>query len=103
MTESSGGVKCGHREIVGDFAAPEQLWPFPDNEDFDDSLMPPYDEMVDVWKIPDVCSHFLTDYKQMLFRLFPIHNKCKEYDPGSRPKAEEVLREYQRILRDIEL
>ena len=32
-------IKCGHREIVSDFAAPEQLWPF-DDVDFDDADMP---------------------------------------------------------------
>jgi len=92
-------VKCGHWEIISDFAAPEQLWPF-DDVDFDDAYMPEYDEKTDIWKIPDVCIHFLGSCSKCHFiknRLFKIHNKCKENNPSSRPSALEVLEEYKNV------
>lgn len=33
-------IKCGHRELHGDFVAPEQLWPYGDDTPFQDDLMP---------------------------------------------------------------
>ncbi|XP_019910030.2 protein O-mannose kinase isoform X2 [Esox lucius] len=33
-------VKCGHRELTGDFVAPEQLWPHGKTRPFSDELMP---------------------------------------------------------------
>jgi len=89
-------VKCGHREIISDFAAPEQLWPF-DGVNFDDAYMPEYDEKTDIWKIPDVCLHFLGNCSECLFiknSLFKIHNRCKENNPNRRPSALEVRKEY---------
>ncbi|KAK7795806.1 hypothetical protein U0070_022499, partial [Myodes glareolus] len=37
-------VKCGHRELHGNFVAPEQLWPYGEDTAFRDDLMPSYDE-----------------------------------------------------------
>ena len=98
---SSAGIKikCGHREVFGDFVAPEQNWPFYDRE-FSDEDMPPYDEKTDIWKIPEVCRYLLgnvSDANALNFRLFKIHNKCKEHNPAHRPDAEEVLNEYKRV------
>ena len=88
---------------MNDFAAPEQLWPFPDR-DFDDRIMATYDQKVDVWKIPEVCSHFLNgraDCRHVFYKLFKIHNKCKETDPRKRPGASEVLLEYRKTAEAV--
>ena len=92
-------IKCGHREIISDFAAPEQLWPF-DDVNFDDAYMPEYDEKTDIWKIPDVCIHFLGSCSECTIiknQLFKIHNRCKENDPNSRPSAPEVSEVYRSV------
>ena len=97
-------IKCGHREIVSDFAAPEQLWPF-DDVNFDDLYMPGYDEKTDIWKLPDVCMHFLGNCSECHFirnRLFKIHNRCKESNPGRRPSALEVHEEYESIWKQVD-
>jgi len=93
------GVKCGHRQLYGDFVAPEQLWPYEDKP-FNDDLMPSYDEKTDIWKIPDVCNHLLgtSDYASFLqFHLHKVHKRCKEVYPKRRPTAEEVLNAYLEI------
>jgi len=96
-------IKCGHREIISDFAAPEQLWPF-DDVNFDESYMPGYDEKADIWKLPDVCIQFLGNCSECHFirnRLFKIHNRCKENDPSKRPSALEVREEYDSVWRQF--
>ncbi|RWS08205.1 protein O-mannose kinase-like isoform X1 [Dinothrombium tinctorium] len=90
------GIKCGKREIKGTFAAPEQLWPFP-NETFDDEKMPFYDEKVDIWKMPDVCLWFLSfcSNQRLIDHLDSIHSRCKSKEPRKRPSAREVLEHYK--------
>ena len=98
-------IKCGHREIHGDFAAPEQLWPYED-QPFDDARMPSYDEKVDIWKIPDICQHFLSSHSEgrvLLFHLFKIHKKCKLENPSMRPSADQVLEQYKQVWIDFGL
>ncbi|RWS29302.1 protein O-mannose kinase-like protein [Leptotrombidium deliense] len=93
------GIKCGHREIKGNFVAPEQLWPFPEKH-FNDSEMPFYNEKVDIWKIPDVCNWFLSfcnTSEQLKKEINIIHFKCKSRDAKLRPTASEVLRLYKKI------
>ena len=92
------GIKCGPRELFGEFVAPEQLWKQPGK--FHDSRMSTYDEQVDIWRIPDICGYFLGisgRSHSIGFHLFNIHKQCKELEPNRRPSAREVLREYQRI------
>ena len=92
------GIKCGHQQLFGDFVAPEQLWT--QSGRFRDSLMSTYNEQVDIWKIPDVCSYFLGSHgssHSIKFHLFNIHKRCKHVDPTLRSSAREVLREYHRI------
>ena len=92
-------IKCGHRQLHGDFVAPEQLW-LRDDAAFSDSEIPGYDEKTDIWKIPDVCNHFLGNVQgadNLRFHLFKIHKQCKHLDPEQRPSAQEVVAEYQRI------
>ena len=85
-------IKCGHRQLFGNFVAPEQLWPYED-EPFIDSKMPGYDEMTDIWKIPNVLRFLLgqsNQANQFKFRIFEILRLCKEVEPGFRPNARYV-------------
>ncbi|XP_045922997.1 protein O-mannose kinase [Micropterus dolomieu] len=94
-------VKCGHRELTGDFVAPEQLWPFRNKgEPFLDDLMPAYDERTDIWKIPDVTWFLMGRVPGgdlVHFHLFQIHEDCKKEDPKLRPSALDVLKVYKSV------
>ncbi|XP_064333457.1 protein O-mannose kinase isoform X4 [Camelus dromedarius] len=102
VNRSSGALaKCGHRELRGDFVAPEQLWPYGEDVPFRDDLMPAYDEKVDIWKIPDVTSFLLGHVEgsdMVRFHLFDIHQACKSQTPAERPTAQDVLDAYQKVL-----
>ncbi|MEQ2214649.1 hypothetical protein XENOCAPTIV_015178 [Xenoophorus captivus] len=94
-------VKCGSRELTGQFVAPEQLWPFRGSgQPFSDDLMPPYDEKTDIWKIPDI-TQFIMGSTQggdlVQFHLFQIHKECKNLDPKLRPSALNVLKAYTSV------
>ncbi|XP_069872145.1 protein O-mannose kinase [Dipodomys merriami] len=94
-------VKCGHRELHGDFVAPEQLWPYGKDTPFHDELMPSYDEKVDIWKIPDVSSFLLGHVEgsdMVRFHLFDIHKACKSQTPAERPTAQDILDTYQKVF-----
>nr|XP_006125421.1 protein O-mannose kinase [Pelodiscus sinensis]XP_025041575.1 protein O-mannose kinase [Pelodiscus sinensis] len=94
-------VKCGHRELQGEFVAPEQLWPYGEKVPFEDDLMPPYDEKTDIWKIPDVSNFFLGHVEGsdiVRFHLFDIHAACKKKNPAERPSAELVMNTYRNVL-----
>ncbi|NWH72259.1 SG196 kinase, partial [Piaya cayana] len=94
-------VKCGHRELRGDFVAPEQRWPYGEEVPFEDDLMPPYDEKTDIWKIPDVTNFFLGHVEGsdiVRLHLFDIHAACKKMDPAERPSAQQVLDTYRKVL-----
>ncbi|XP_044875122.1 protein O-mannose kinase-like isoform X1 [Mauremys mutica] len=94
-------VKCGHRELQGEFVAPEQLWPYGEEVPFEDDLMPPYDEKTDIWKIPDVSNFFLGHVEGsdiVRFHLFDIHAACKKKNPAERPSAQMVMDTYRKIL-----
>uniref|UniRef100_A0A8D2IX02 Protein O-mannose kinase n=1 Tax=Varanus komodoensis TaxID=61221 RepID=A0A8D2IX02_VARKO len=96
-------IKCGHQELQGNFVAPEQLWPYGKTTPFADSLMPPYDEMTDIWKIPDVSNFLLgeVDGSDLVrFHLFDIHVACKK-SPAERPSAQMVLDTYRKILASL--
>ncbi|XP_076363463.1 protein O-mannose kinase-like isoform X1 [Tachypleus tridentatus] len=100
--ESGKKIKCGHTELVGEFVAPEQRWPYPDLL-FDDNEMPGYDEKTDIWKVPSVCNWFLeNDNSEFLkLKLFKIHKQCKHLNASLRPTAEEVSQEYERVLQEL--
>ncbi|XP_018432344.1 PREDICTED: protein O-mannose kinase [Nanorana parkeri] len=94
-------VKCGQREIIGDFVAPEQLWPHGPDVEYSDDLMPPYDEKTDIWKIPAVTDYLLghVDGSDIVrFHLFDIHTECKKENPAMRPSAQTILDSYRRVL-----
>lgn len=105
VNRSSGTfVKCGHRELHGDFVAPEQLWPYGDDMPFQDNLMPSYDEKIDIWKIPDVSSFLLGHVEgsdMVRFHLFDIHKACKSQTPAERPTAQDILETYQKVLNSL--
>lgn len=97
-------IKCGHRELHGDFVAPEQLWPYGEDTPFQDDLMPSYTEKVDIWKIPDVSSFLLGHVEgsdMVRFHLFDIHKACKSQIPAERPTAQNVLDAYQRVFHSL--
>ncbi|XP_017514207.3 protein O-mannose kinase isoform X1 [Manis javanica] len=102
VDRSSGTlVKCGHRELLGDFVAPEQLWPYAGDRPFHDDLMPSYDEKTDIWKIPDVSSFLLGHVEgsdMVRFHLFDIHKACKSRTPAERPTTQDILDMYQKVL-----
>lgn len=85
-------IKCGHRQLFGEFVAPEQLWPH-DHLEFNNDIMHGYDEKTDIWKIPDVLTFLLgssTYANQVKFRLFDIFQCCKNIDSSSRPTVLEI-------------
>ncbi|KAM7393432.1 hypothetical protein PAMA_008198 [Pampus argenteus] len=94
-------VKCGHRELTGDFVAPEQLWPFrKKGKPFSDDLMTEYDERTDIWKIPDVTRFLMgrvSGGDLVHFHLFQIHKECKNKVPDLRPSALDVLKVYKSV------
>ncbi|XP_062851173.1 protein O-mannose kinase [Trichomycterus rosablanca] len=101
LVEPGGqGIKCGHNQLVGEFVAPEQLWPYGEDVPFSDDLMPGYDEKTDMWKIPDV-TRFLLGHVPgsdvLHLHLFQVHAECKRQDPRLRPSAHEVLSVYRTV------
>lgn len=104
-TRGLRAIKCGHRELYGDFIAPEQQWPY-DDQEFSDAKMPGYNEKTDIWKIPDLCEYFLgtvSGSDPLRFKLFKIHQNCKDVKPEKRPSANEVLNEYITAQEDFDL
>lgn len=98
-------IKCGHRELFGDFVAPEQLWPYGASRPFNDEEMPPYDERIDIWRIPNVVDKLLgrvQNSNKVRRLLLGIHDSCKQEDPDERPTTKEVLEIFlnvQKIVR----
>ena len=92
-------IKCGHRELLGSFVAPEQLWPFAPMQ-FSDEIMPGYDEKIDIWRIPNVIDKLLGRVKASNFvrrELLEIHEQCKLRNAQLRPSASFVLKELHRV------
>lgn len=97
---TSAGIHCGHRQIKGHFAAPEQLWPFPDKP-FNESEMPTYNEKIDIWKLPDVCLWFLELCNlgdHFSDKLHSVNQECKNVNPRLRPNASYVYNVYKETL-----
>lgn len=99
LTETKNkGLVCGHKEIGGNFVAPEQLWPF--EERYNETRMPLYDEKTDIWKIPSICRHIIGDSKEsrnLEQYLFDINKACRQINPKLRPNASVVLERYSEI------
>lgn len=103
------GIKCGKRQLFGNFVAPEQLWPYP-NQIFENLKMPNYDEKIDIWKIPDVCDWFINLCSKNLKEkscinegLKIIKNRCKSIDPKHRPNSSQLLAVYKEIYNKCHL
>jgi glycoprotein-mannosyl O6-kinase len=99
---SDKGVICGHGPIEGELVAPEQKWPFP-NQPFNESLMPGYNEKIDIWKSGKLCEYFLniTNNHWIKYRLFNLHKKCLKNEPYLRPCASELVQEYYNVLMEV--
>ena len=107
LVDSSNGllITCGHREIQGDFVAPEQLWPYPGFE-FKEEQMPGYDEKTDIWKIPSVVDYLLGEDVHgdiIRFNLFKLHSRCRSKEPELRPTSAEVLDGYLEVQKTLKL
>ena len=94
-------IKCGSRQLFGDFVAPEQLWPYA-LRPFNDSQMPAYDEKIDIWKLPKVTEYILTSpdcslCQTILDHLQPLHNKCRSINPKLRPTSSDIVKQYYHI------
>ncbi|XP_019614367.1 PREDICTED: protein O-mannose kinase-like [Branchiostoma belcheri] len=92
-------IKCRRGRTWSDFVAPEELWPF-ENETYDYSRMPPYDEKSDIWKIPGVFDHLLGNVNGsdvVRLHLFKVHHQCQNRDPSQRPTTNVLLEEYNRV------
>ncbi|XP_069781947.1 protein O-mannose kinase [Narcine bancroftii] len=102
LVNRSAGVliKCGTRQLHGDFVAPEQLWPFAEKLPFSDDLMPPYDEKTDIWKVPDVTDFLLGQVEGsdvVRFHLFQLQQDCKRTKPQLRPSMVTVVQTYKAV------
>lgn len=96
------GIKCGKRELEGEFVAPEQKWT--GATEFNDTEMQTYDEKTDIWKVPDVCNFFLgsgPEVTRLQFKLLDIHMACKSLNPRDRPTAIQLMLTYRKLLTQI--
>lgn len=58
----------------------------------------PYDEKIDIWKIPNICDRLLyrnSIKREVLPHLTALHKRCESSDPKGRPTALEVLKIYE--------
>lgn len=99
---NSSGIKCGRRQLLGPFVAPEQIWH--SSEPFNDSLMSDYDEKTDIWKAAAVCEYFLSlseDSEILRYRLFNLHKMCRAIEPSKRPKSDLLVNEYKHLIEEF--
>ncbi|XP_035671792.1 protein O-mannose kinase-like [Branchiostoma floridae] len=92
-------IRCRQRQLRPGFVSPEELWPF-ENETFDGSRLPYYDEKTDIWKIPNVVNYLLGKVNGsdvVRSHLFKVHRRCQNRDPKQRPSANVLLEEYKRV------
>lgn len=95
-------VKCGTKELKGNFVAPEQRWKF--KKPYIHEEMPGYDEKSDIWKVPSVCDHFIGSgpgSEIVKYRLFYIHKNCKRINPAERPTATQLVAQYIKVMHEL--
>lgn len=94
---TSGPIICQHRELKGNFVAPEQRWPHGVTKIFNLREQPRYDWMSDIWKVPNVVSAILNTpaCADVMDYFLRIHLKCKAVDPKQRPTAAQLLVVYE--------
>ena len=99
-------ITCTNFKETRRTVPPEQRWPY-GARPFRPGLMPPYDEKIDVWKIPGVVTALLGNVKgsdRVRMALGEITKRCRADDPNQRPKAEEVrqkLVEMKTLVREL--
>lgn len=101
---TGNGVHCGPKPLSGNFVAPEQIWPYPD-QIYNINKMPYYNEKTDIWKLPDVCNWFIGNSSSsdiVKYKLFNVHKMCKDKVPARRPTAYTVLKAYEKVLNELE-
>lgn len=107
LVEKSLGkkIKCGNRELSGDFVAPEQRWPYTGT--FRAAAMPGYDEKTDIWKAGDVFKSFMSiltsAFTWVQYRMFNLIRSCKYVDPVERPTAKYLVSVLEKMLAELAL
>ena len=97
-------VVCSHKELKGDFVAPEQKWPYSRFKMFNVDEQPGYFSSSDIWKVPDVANAIMGDSKEsqkVLNYLLALHLKCKNPNHLHRPSAKEILSEYEALWQSL--
>ena len=92
------GILCRKQE-VRQFFAPEQKR-YNKSTSLRSTLVSPYDEKVDIWKIPAVVEKLLDDVNGSAFaksKLEKMMARCHVINPQQRPTANEVLQELSRV------
>ena len=94
---TTGPIVCKHRELKGNFVAPEQRWPHGATKIFNLPEQPKYDWMSDIWKVPNVVAAILNTpaCTAVMDYFIGIHLKCKAVDPRQRPTAAQLLVVYE--------
>ena len=96
-------VKCGHRQLFGDFVAPEQLWPYKYGP-YENTQMPGYTDKADVWKVPNVVDFILGKSSEVIWlktKLFKVLSSCKNLEPSLRPNIFNVKNQMEKIVKDL--
>ena len=111
VLQGSQGITCGPREIVSDFVAPEQLWPY-ENKEFDLSEQPQYSEKTDIYKAAAVCefimnqccsqNHCQSDEVDYNKPLTTIYDNCRNRNSHLRPTAYELMNAYLDLINTID-
>lgn len=100
--KNNSKVKCGHRQLFGDFVAPEQLWPYKKGP-YENTEMPGYTDKTDIWKVPNVVDFILGKSSEVLWlkkRLFKVLSSCKKLEPSLRPNVVDIKIEMEKIVKD---
>ena len=90
------GILCHERKELRPFVAPEQRWPNKSATFILDN-MPPYDEKVDIWKVPAVVERLIGNVNGSSLvkrKLEQVLKRCHATNPEERPTAKEILQEF---------
>lgn len=93
------GIKCGKRELEGEFVVLEQKWT--EVIEFNDIEMQIYDEKIDIWKVLDVCNCFFGSGFEVIrfqFKLLDIYMVCKSLNFRDRLIVIEFMLIYRKLL-----
>lgn len=93
------GIKCGKRELEGEFVVLEQKWI--GVIEFNDIEMQIYDEKIDIWKVLDVCNCFFGSGFEVIrfqFKLLDIYMVCKSLNFRDRLIVIQFMLIYRKLL-----